>query len=749
MQRIFQSLIQSDFGDDQHGNFEAVVLDGDRLDHWWRDSANGNTWNRGQNIVPAGAAAPGSIIQSDFTHDGRHGNFEVVVPVFAPDGTMALWHYYHDNSDANLPWQRAQRIATNVASSGSIIQSDFGDENKNFEVVVPLVEGGEINLWHFWRDNSDTSAPWQRAQRITTNVDGAACIIQSDFRGDHGNFEVVVPLRNDAGLLELWHFWRENDDTSTPWQRGQRIVVGVSGPAVLIQSDFISGDHGNFELVVPIGPSLIHFWRDNSDTSKPWQSGQMISDAATGWGCIMQSNFGDGEHGNFEVLADECSQSLVSYWHPNQNVNLPWLRFVPVIFEPYPGQVTGAQKIVQLTGEFDREGWDGNGTPAAAYNQTESRYGIRGCDLGASFEYRNRIFFLFGDTVRVDGSPWQMNLDSIALSTDTSADSGLHLTFYKQPPLVNGIDQLAFNVPLDGFSWNDAMYVFFSTGHYNIPANDWLHPNGYDVMGRAVLARSDNDGYDYVQVKEFSRTKFVNVSVEIGSLGTEAAESLNLAVGTEVVWVWGSGRYRSSAVYLAVVLLSEAENLGGLRFFAGGNSWSWNEVDAAPLFCAQDVGELSVRWNPILRSYLCFFNSGNPAGILMHSAPEPWGPWSDTPVMIFDPGALQDPNNLCSGVGYGRFMHVAWNRRKCDHVQDDMFGSWRDDEWGGVYGPYQITRFTKPNGEDSARIFFTMSTWNPYQSMLMTADIPRRFVRAAALKPTKTRVTEFSRAIRD
>ena len=117
--------------------------------------------------------------------------------------------------------------------------------------------------------------------------------------------------------------------------------------------------------------------------------------------------------------------------------------------------------------------------------------------------------------------------------------------------------------------------------------------------------------------------------------------------------------------------------------------------------------------------------------------------------MIFDPGALQDPNNLCSGVGYGRFMHVAWNRRKCDHVQDDMFGSWRDDEWGGVYGPYQITRFTKPNGEDSARIFFTMSTWNPYQSMLMTADIPRRFVRAAALKPTKTRVTEFSRAIRD
>ena len=256
MGRVFQSLLQSDFGDGRHGNFEAVVLDGDRLDHWWRDNANGNVWKRGQNIVPAGAAAPGSIVQSDFTHHGHHGNFEVVVPVFAPDSSMDLWHYYHDNSDTSLPWQRAQQIASNVASSGSIIQSDFGYEHKNFEVVVPLVEGSQINLWHFWR---------------------------------------------------------ENDDTATPWHRGQRIAIGVTGPAVFIQSDFLSGDHGNFELVVPIGPSLIHFWRDNSDTSKPWQRGQMISDAATGWGCIIQSDFDQGGHGNFEVLVDECSQSLVSY----------------------------------------------------------------------------------------------------------------------------------------------------------------------------------------------------------------------------------------------------------------------------------------------------------------------------------------------------------------------------------------------------------------------------------------------------
>lgn len=275
------------------------------------------------------------------------------------------------------------------------------------------------------------------------------------------------------------------------------------------------------------------------------------------------------------------------------------------------------------------------------------------------------------------------------------------------------------------------MYVFFSTDHYHIDASDPLHHDGYDIMGRSVLARSDNDGYDYVQLKELSRNKFVNVSIEIGVLGKDAAAALNLSMGTEVVWVWGSGRYRSSAVYLAVFLLKEAENFGGLRFFAGGSSWSWNEADTAPLFCSQDVGELSVRWNPVLRSYLALFNSENPPGILMHSAPSPWGPWADAPVMIFDAAALQNSNDQCSGAGLGRFMHIPWNVRRCDQVQDDMFGHWRNDEWAGTYGPYQITHFTRPIGEDAAQILFTMSTWNPYQSMLMTAVIPRRFVKAA------------------
>jgi hypothetical protein len=96
--------------------------------------------------------------------------------------------------------------------------------------------------------------------------------------------------------------------------------------------------------------------------------------------------------------------------------------------------------------------------------------------------------------------------------------------------------------------------------------------------------------------------------------------------------------------------------------------------------------------------------------------------------MVFDPGALADPNNLCSGAGYGRFMHISWSERHCDHVQDDMFDGFRDNDSGGEYGPYQITRYATGSPGNYSQIWFTMSTWNPYQSMLMTATITHDLV---------------------
>jgi hypothetical protein len=50
-------------------------------------------------------------------------------------------------------------------------------------------------------------------------------------------------------------------------------------------------------------------------------------------------------------------------------------------------------------------------------------------------------------------------------------------------------------------------------------------------------------------------------------------------------------------------------------------------------------------------------------------------------------------------------------------------GEWRENEAGGVYGPYQIAPLARGESGSWTQLYFTMSTWNPYQVMLMTARL--------------------------
>jgi hypothetical protein len=669
-----------------------------------------------------------SLIQSHFAGTG-HGNFEAVIV----EGQQ-LWYWYRDNSDVQLPWIRGQRITSdqdNVAGPGCIIQSTpTTGQHGNFEVIVPLRQPtGAIELHHFYRDNNDTQLPWIRGQRITSdqdNVAGPGCIIQSTpTTGQHGNFEVVVPLRQPTGAIELHHFYRDNSydhlpsslrqrltmAMHVPWKRGQRVTGeqdNVAGPGCIIQSAFGTGQHGRFEVVVPIqlldgSLELRHFFQDHSDVPGPWTKAQFITQSCAGLGGIIQSSFSSAGNGNFEVLVDECRGSVVHYWHPNSDVEEVWIRTnCFTVLEPLPRLAHRAQKLVQLTGEFDREGWDGTGTPNFAFNRTQSRFGIIGTDLGVSFAHQDRLYFLFGDTWRVGHSTPNDDLDAIAFSTDMNAENGLELTFLPRPPLVPGIALGAFEVPLDGVSWNGSMYVFFSTDH--------RRGGIYTLMGRSILARSDNNGVDFTFLYEVSCHKFVNVSTTI----VDANEHGLPGDGPQLV-VFGSGRYRSSDVYLAVKPATKLAEPGGFLFFAGGSGqprWSSDEDSAVPLFGEGSIGELSVRWNPLMGAWLCLYNADWPAdrssvgGIVMRWSRSPYGPWSR--------------GNLVFSVndGLGKFMH----QPNVDHTQEG-FDSDRSNDLAGMYGPYQIPQYAR-RSRHGVQIYFTMSTANPYQTMLMTVGIP-------------------------
>ncbi|WDF36343.1 DUF4185 domain-containing protein [Streptomyces sp. T12] len=712
------SVIQADFGAGDHKNFEACVLEGDELWHWWRDnSLPWQPWTRGQ-LIASGAAFPGALIQSDFG-SGDHGNFEVVVPIRMADGTCRLRHFWHDNGDVTNLWQAGQWVTAagqDVAGAAALLQSDFGsDDHGNFEVVVPLRQpDGTLRLAHFWHDNSSVDQPWRHAAWITPEhqgVSGPAAFIQSDFTtGDHGNFEVVVPFPRPQGGVGLRQFWSDNSSGTLVWRSPEAeggvsldILHGigdvVGGPS-LVQSDFGSGDHGNFELVVPVRYTngavvLWHIWRDSADLAQ-WQlSGQYVTESCRGTATLFRSSYGAGDHRNFEVLVEEDRGSVVHYWHPNDDVNHPWLRSVCVdMIDEVAALRPPAVRIAQLTGEHDRTGWDGTGEPPFALNRTESRFSITGTDLGVPFEHGGRTFVLFGDTWRGSFSGDTDNLDAIAVVDGGTPDEGLRLDFRREPPRVPGISQGGFEVPLDGVSWGGAIYGFFSTDHYQA--------QGRDVMGRSVLARSDDDGRTFNYLYDLPRTHFINVSTSIVD-----GEAHGLPAGPHLV-VFGSARYRSSDVYLAVKPAAAIGTPGGWRYFAGTDGWSDLEGSAAPLFPAGNVGELSVRWSPAAQHWLAFWNENDGAGrhrILMRAGARPQGPWTE-PVVVFD---VRD--------GYGGFIHQTGR----DHTQH-TFGD-ADNTWGDVYGPYQFERYTRREGTN-LRVYFSMSVWNPYQSMLMRTELP-------------------------
>lgn len=160
--------------------------------------------------------------------------------------------------------------------------------------------------------------------------------------------------------------------------------------------------------------------------------------------------------------------------------------------------------------------------------------------------------------------------------------------------------------------------------------------------------------------------------------------------------------------------LSGVEDRSSLRYCAGLDSgsgsprWSTDEAETAPLFAHPCIGELSVAWNPFLSRWLMLYNCREPRGINFRVADQPWGPWSEAPV-LFHPW---------EDGGYCHFMHVSWEFQNCDSVHDPG----RQNVWGGEYGPYLIPSYAV--GDDSrTTIYYVMSTWNPYNVVLMKSTL--------------------------
>jgi hypothetical protein len=355
--------------------------------------------------------------------------------------------------------------------------------------------------------------------------------------------------------------------------------------------------------------------------------------------------------------------------------------------------------------------------------------GITGTDLGVSFvdPETHRLIFLFGDSwsknyarIAQDSAAWTRSF----VSPDRDqlpeihwfADNGEFI-----PVTIPDTDLRGMNVPVEGLAMQGKTYLFASTGWDStrrrhccsvLAHTDRAWPDGLANMVRDHIVQSD---------------KFINISA--------FAEE-------ETVWIFGSGAYRSSAVYLAKAQQSQITDRNSWQYYRGMRDgrpeFGTGEVGAQPVVPARCAGEISVRKHPEL-GYLMLYNCNTDGflaqGVYLARADHPWGPW-DPPINVFHPSVdrgygffLHEKPSL---VGYDDglaepSLHPVCRDCPCDGERSASHEfEWREECQGGMYGPYLVPEWfsTMPDGGHS--IVYTLSSWVPYQVHLIRTIVAKR-----------------------
>jgi uncharacterized protein DUF4185 len=353
----------------------------------------------------------------------------------------------------------------------------------------------------------------------------------------------------------------------------------------------------------------------------------------------------------------------------------------------------------------------GRGGANELNNRANDTLGMRGTDLGVSFESGGRLYFLFGDSMVMGGT---LGGDSIATTDARNVDrfrlprltwpAGAEGAF--APLLVPNASQGGMEVPVEGLRARARTYVFFVSGwHADTRSYDYrvLGHFGGDTLrtGRLVFDQKVRTRY------------FLNVSA-VKYRG--------------YVYLFGAGNpYRNSAVRLARFRPQAIGRPEQWRYLdpARRPAWVASADDARPI--VEDsppcVGELSVRRDPrsgyFLMAYNCDGNHGaRPRGYYLRTARRPWGPWS-RPIVIFDSSAAD------GGYGVSQHFSTVGGTNPDDGLAEPDHFLGRD-TFGGEYGPYLIPRFFRWQGGRLA-IVYAHSSWNPYKVHLMrTVLVPPR-----------------------
>jgi hypothetical protein len=190
-----------------------VPLASGGLAHFWGDNFEAMAWN-GPAIFGAELGQIDAVtgIQSTF-HDPAGGYIPANLEVVVRAGGQ-LYHYWRDAGPAfhwNGPFPIAQELL--VWGNPVLVQGPFGVLEKNFELVVPLANGG---IAHYWRDNETAGFPWRDPTVFGTDIgrfDTLAMAI--------GDYTTSPAQQNTIQVIARWQeqllFYYRDADASSQW----------------------------------------------------------------------------------------------------------------------------------------------------------------------------------------------------------------------------------------------------------------------------------------------------------------------------------------------------------------------------------------------------------------------------------------------------------------------------------------------------------------------------------------------------
>jgi hypothetical protein len=391
------------------------------------------------------------------------------------------------------------------------------------------------------------------------------------------------------------------------------------------------------------------------------------------------------------------------------------------------------------TGERD---WK-NGNAIAKFKT--SQFGMKATDLGYPVEHNGRLALLFGDTTKIpqidhdESGPPDDAVGWITSRTSPKENECSDLIINNTDSIVRSpevktpapIKQGIFNVPSGGVSSDGGLYAFFWTDHCNSP-DKCPESESLNSIGRGVLARSNDDGVTFSNAVPMPRGFVYSTAVDATTLADLPAEQ---RLGT---YVFGVPRYRDSVPYLAYAPPGKLIDPSSWQFYVGvkpidgqpvwtshedwakGRGEPWSPPGYPELFPTSGadrcVGEFSITWNKALKVWLLVYNCkiSAPQSIVARIAPTPWGPWSEPSIVL---NADRD-NSWCKIL-----MRIG--DPECLGLTDYWPNRQRN---GDFYAPFVLDRYTVPErtyypGKRRATIYWLLSTWNPYQVVVMRTKL--------------------------